>query len=330
MIVLVTVAVLAIVLSATACSSGRAHEKPTATPSSAHPSATPPGSSTAAPAPTYPGFPDATSTGVPAGTKLTAYTGPAHLSKCGTVINAKVIHGDITVDVGNKSSSPTSPCITITNSQLLGTINTGPDPGKLGPLVMRHVEVAPPQDSLQQAVVGSNFYLYNVNVHGGANGGVDCAGYCGIYDSWIHDFYLAGATHYDAIISNGLYNGAPLVVSHDTLDCDFYAQAAGATGGCSANLGLYGDFAPISNVTVTNNLFVASIAQAYCFYGGSEDSKKFPNASHVVVTGNTFQRGTNGKCANFGPIAYFSSTAPGNLWSKNLWSDGGVITPPSN
>jgi hypothetical protein len=328
-IVLVAAALVAIVFSATACTSGRTPAKSTAAPST-RASATPAPSSATAPAPNYPGFPDATSTGVPAGTKLTAYTGPAHLTKCGTVINAKLIRGDITVDVGNKSSSANSPCITITNSQLIGTINTGPDPGKLGPLVMRHVEVAPPEDSLQQAVVGSNFYLYNVNVHGGANGGVDCAGYCGVYDSWIHDFYLAGATHYDAIISNGLYNGAPLVVSHNTLDCDFYAQAAGATGGCSANLGLYGDFAPISNVTVTNNLFVASVAQAYCFYGGAEDSKKFPNTSHVVVTGNTFQRGSNGKCANFGPIAYFSSTATGNVWTNNLWSDGAMITPPSN
>jgi hypothetical protein len=331
------VALVAVVLVLAGCGSGSHHPSPSASAKPARTTATSPQPVTvtsvqAAPSATTSavasGYPDASSTGVPVGTVLTTYHGPTELTKCGTVINAKIIRANLDVDVGNKSSSPNTPCVTIVDSILIGTVNTGPDPGKLGPLVLRHVEVAPPPNSLQQGVIGSNFYLYNVNIHGGANGGVDCAGYCGVYDSWIHDFYLAGATHYDGIMTNGLYNNTPMTIEHNTIDCDFYAQAAGATGGCSADVGLYGDFAPTSYVSVERNLFVASLAQAYCFYGGAEQSKKFPNPTHVVVTDNTFQRGSNGKCANFGPVAYYASGAPGNDWSGNVWNDGGELSPP--
>ena len=44
-----------------------------------------------APPPTGGGFPDASNTGVPAGTTLTAYSGPSTISKPGTVISGKTI-----------------------------------------------------------------------------------------------------------------------------------------------------------------------------------------------------------------------------------------------
>jgi hypothetical protein len=193
-------------------------------------------------------------------------------------------------------------------------------------------EINAPNDSEMQAVFATNYYLWRVNVHGGANGGIDCAGYCAIHDSWTHDFYDAGSTHYDGIISNGT-GGHPMVVDHNTIGCGFYAAAPGADGGCSADLGLFGDFSPISHVTVSNNLFVASstgvggTGPSFCAYAGTEEQKDYPNADHVVFTGNTFERGSaTGKCGQYGPITDFSSGRD-NRWSHNVWTNGRPVTP---
>jgi hypothetical protein len=254
------------------------------------------------------------------------------VTNCGTVIDAKLITGDLEIDAGNKTTSASTPCVTIKDSLVRGVVSTGVNPGQTGPLVMTDVEVNAPTDSTVQAIGATNFYLERVNVHGGANGGIECYGYCSISDSWIHDFYDAGQTHYDGIISNG-NNGFPLVVRHNTVQCNFYAAAKNADGGCSADIGLFGDFAPIRNVTITANLFVAASAAqisgdlgpAYCFYGGDVSSKKYPVSSNVIVTGNTFQRGPGGKCGQFGAMADTTASS-GNVWSHNVWDDGTELT----
>lgn len=301
----------------------------TVTPS---PTTTSPSSTSTTPTPTPSGFPSAATTGVPDGVTLTAYTGPLTITKCGVVISNATINGSISVAVGNGTHSASTPCVTITNSKINGVVGTASSTGADGPLVLNHVEVSAPTNSNVQAVALSNFYLDSVNVHGGANGGVECYGYCSISNSWIHDFYNAGSTHYDGIISNGT-SGNPLVIDHNTVGCNFYASASGANGGCSADLGLFGDFGTISNVTVSNNLFLASptssipgSTSAFCMYGGDESSKKFPTSSNVVVTGNTFQRGPNKKCGLFGAIADMT-ISNGNAWSSNVWDDGTVLQP---
>ena len=48
-----------------------------------------------------PGFPDATTTGVPARTVLTAYTGPTTITKAGTVIEGKIIDGGLVINAPN-------------------------------------------------------------------------------------------------------------------------------------------------------------------------------------------------------------------------------------
>lgn len=278
------------------------------------------------------GFPGPSNTGVPSGVKLTPYKGPSTITKCGTVIDAKLITGDLTISVGNGTTSASTPCVTVKNSRINGVVNTGNVPGRFGPLVLTDDEIDAPTNSTLQAVFATNFYLWRVNLHGGANGGIDCAGYCAIHDSWTHDFYNAGVTHYDGIISNGT-GGHPMIVDHNTISCGFYAAAPNANGGCSADLGLFGDFSPISHVTVTGNLFVATTVAAgatgpsFCAYGGSEDQKSFPKADHVVFSNNTFQHGSaGGKCGQYGPIADFQS-GRGNRWSGNVWDDGGAVFP---
>ena len=48
-------------------------------------------------------------------------------------------------------------------------------------------------------------------------------------------------------------------------------------------------------------------------------------ASGIAYTGNVFQRGPTGKCATYGPVTYFDTTAAGNRWSGNLWGDGAAV-----
>jgi len=247
------------------------------------------------------------------------------ITQCGTVISGRTITGDLTIAASNHTTSPNTPCVSIQSSLIHGTVDAGSTLGATGPLVMTDVEVAAPTTSDQSSVVGSNYYLWRVNVHGGAKGAIQCAGDCAIHDSWTHDFYLTGTSHYDGIGSNGT-NNSPLVIDHNTIDCNFSATAPGATGGCSGDIGLFGDFSAISNVTITHNLFIGSTSPSYCLYAGTDPGKRYPTATNITITGNTFQRGPTGKCGYYGPVAKWAP-GNGNTWTNNTYDDGTPITP---
>jgi hypothetical protein len=266
---------------------------------------------------------------VPAGTTLTTYTGSLSLA-CGTVIDSKTVNGNVTVAGYNGTVSSATPCVVIKNSKINGVVLAGDQPGRTGPLVLTDDEVNAPTNSVRSSVVGTNFYLWRVNVHNGAQAAIQCAGYCAVHDSWTHDLYRSGATHYDGVLSNGTA-GHPLVIDHDSLGCFFYASASGATGACSADVGLFGDFSAISYVSVTRTLLLASTpvngpSVGYCLYGGSEPSKPYPIATNVVVTNNVFKRGGSGKCGDYGPVADWQYNT-GDVWSGNVWDDGSLLTP---
>ena len=55
--------------------------------------------------------------------------------------------------------------------------------------------------------------------------------------------------------------------------------------------------------------------------------KSFPDASGVVVTGNVFERGSNGTCGVYGPVTSFDAGAAGNEWRDNTWDDGTALLP---
>jgi hypothetical protein len=129
--------------------------------------------------------------------------------------------------------------------------------------------------------------------------------------------------HLDAFLSNGASN---VVLRHNTLACD---HAGSNNGGCSANVGIFGDFAKNSHYTIDHNLFVAGDNMSYCTYGGSTDSKPYL-ADNMVFTNNVFQRGANGKCGQYGPVAAFDKSRPGNRWENNVWDNGQPLDAPSD
>jgi len=313
----------------------------TATATTPSPSPTPSATTTTPPPPAA--FPNATNTGVPAGTTLATYSGSLNLG-CGTVLVGYKITGDIEITGGNGTTSASTPCVTIQDSLIVGTVHTaGDNASGSGPLVLTDDEFAPTVNSQRDAVVGGNYYLTRVNVHGGAYGGIQCDGNCVVTDSWTHDFIDKGATHYDGIGSNGL-NGATvgMDLEHDSIGCNFVSQVSGATGGCSGDLGLFGDFSAIAHVTVNNSLFLAASGTginadpyrpSFCAYSNiGNTGKAYPSASYMTFSNDTFQRGPNGKCGQYGPMADWTSSkdaANHNSWTNNKWDDGTTLPEPS-
>jgi hypothetical protein len=131
----------------------------------------------------------------------------------------------------------------------------------------------------------------------------------------VHDLFGAGDTHHDSVISNG---GNGFVIRHNTLSCDVGTPGNASTGGgCSGGVVLLGDFSPIDDVVVDNNLINGG---AYCMYAGSLSEKPYPNATNVRVTNNRFGTALFAKCGVFGPVTGYSPNA-GNVFTGNAWAD---------
>jgi len=174
------------------------------------------------------------------------------------------------------------------------------------------------------AVWGYNITVVRSNIYGGKDS-VHCADNCSVTDSWLHDQYNpAGKSyHNQAFLTNG---GSNMVLRHNTLHCTPLLNST--DGGCTADVSLFGDFDPVTNVTVDNNLLKANNSSiSYCAYGGYEPSKAYPIATNIKYTNNVFERGANGKCGVYGPVTSFQTGASGNIWSGNVFTDGTVIKP---
>lgn len=267
---------------------------PTATPTTPTPTVTPtPGE-----------FPNAGNTGDPSPADNTAYTGPATVSASGTVIDNKRISGELNITGSN---------VVIRNSTITGHV---------------YFQINQTGGRIEDSTVINNGYsgagvaYYNytalrVEVTGGRQS-MSCARGCTVTDSWLHGQQTQSGWHGDGFTSNG---GDNMVLRHNTLACDGPAIGNGA---CSAGLALYGDYEPITNVIVDSNLFKASPA-GYCMYGGYDKDKPHgTRAANIDVTNNVFERGSNGKCAVYGPVANAAQDAASS-WTGNRWSDGTTL-----
>ncbi len=98
--------------------------------------------------------------------------------------------------------------------------------------------------------------------------------------------------------------------------------------GCAADVGLFADFSPITNITMTNNVFRANPADFYfCLYTGAhQPSKPYPIGSNLVFMGNVFEAGSSGKCGAAGATQDWSAGS-GNIWARNTWSTGAPTIP---
>jgi hypothetical protein len=262
-------------------------------------------------------WPNAGNTGVPVGTKLTAYTGSCVIASANAVIDAKTINCD-TLEIRAKN-------VTIKRSKVNGGVLLDTDiTGSANwSYTLADSEV---NAGLRQlpAVSYGNMTVLRSNIYGGA-ASVQCgehALFCAVQDSYLHGQRIPvhGNWHLDGFLSNG---GTNVRLLHNTIICDTPVNNVGE--GCTGDLTLLGDFAPVSDVVADNNLLGASIGESYCIYGGSADGKAYPRGDHIVITNNVFQRGTNRKCGAYGPVTAFDSHGAGNVWRNNKWDDGGLV-----
>lgn len=252
-------------------------------------------------------YPTEQTTGIPDGTELTAYTGPCTIIESGAVLERVIIDCDRLViqaaDVIIRSSR--LPSVDVDSEAWSVTIEDSEIDGGSGS--------AP-------AIGYSNLIIRRSEVRGGQHS-VLCGDNCVVEDSLLHDQFLPEDEdwHNNGFLSNG---GSRVRLTGNTITCSPPDNAVG--GGCSGALSLFGDFAPVTEIMIKDNLFPATPG-AYCVRLGYDPDKKFgAQARGVVVTGNVFDRGPTGVCGGAGPV---TSTPPGSVLTGNTWTDGGPVEP---
>jgi len=262
-------------------------------------------------------WPNASNTGVPAGTKLTTYTGSCTITTAKTVIDSKTVNCN--------SLQIRAAQVTIRRSKINGAVGldtdiSGSDKWSYT-LIDSEVDAGVRQ---YPAVSYGNMTIIRANIYGGETS-VQCgerALTCTVQDSWLHGQRIPSDAnwHLGGFLSNG---GHTIRIRHNTIVCDTPANALGE--GCTGDLNLFGDFAVVSDVVIDSNYLGANTSSSYCLYAGDAASKPYPRADHVSVTNNVFQRGTNRKCAAYGPVSGFNANGAGNVWANNTWEDSGSV-----
>ena len=280
-------------------------------------------------------FPGPGNTGVPAGAKLKAYTGPCTITKAGTVLDhvhvvGKSGSGSICSTLTIKATS-----VTIRDSLLTDVdVNNGDSSGDSGSFTIVDSTVTNGARDQCACVGYHDFTALRVNVVGG-NRSMYCISHCTIEDSWLHGQVLEGAQH-----GSGLRVEEFTTATHNSFACSYAIAHDSTTLGCSAPQNGYADFAAIKNNTMRNNLYVSSNQGAgsdqpgkpnasYCSYGGDTAGKDHSgdagNGTHMQFISNVFQRGVNGGCGYYGPVTAFNPGLAGNVWSGNTFDDGKAI-----
>jgi hypothetical protein len=191
-------------------------------------------------------------------------------------------------------------------------------------LTMQDSEVNFPAQQLPALYEGA-ISLTRVDVHGGETA-VQCgdkAAQCTIHDSYLHgqDLPVGAQWHLGGFHSIG---GTNYDLTHNYVVCDQPAAYA-PDGGCTGDIA----FIPtppllISHALITKNMLGPNTSSAYCLYGGDRPPDYL--ATNMTITNNVFNRGTNRLCAAYGPVAA-TNTGSTNVWSGNVWEDGGTILP---
>ena len=252
-----------------------------------------------APPPTGGGFPDASNTGVPAGTTLTAYSGPSTISTPGTVISGKTI-GCVRVS---------APGVVIRNSKVScagGYAVASFDDDYTGaPLTVQDSEVDC-KNTGGNAFGEANIVVRRVDIHGCENG-LDINQNVTVEDSYIHDLYNQGSAHTDgAQLASGHYENGHVVPGarnvtflHNTI----YGMGFDGSFGTSAIISNSGGD---RDILIQNNLLAGGAVALYC----EQDAKGI----NYRVLDNHFSRKFGPKVGYYGASTECSDeTQSGNI-----------------
>lgn len=278
------------------------------------------------------GYPDATNTGVPAGTTLTPSSSRT-ITTNGTVINALEITGTVTVAADN---------VTIKNSKIIATkggsgtyaviLNNGADN-----FTIEHTEVTGPASE----TAGLQSAVWNHYGNPGVYARSDYFHHCA--DCWegpgvFEDVYMLVDASYNGSHNEDIYVcGASVDVEHSTLFNTVHQTATvfGDTAGCGGN-----------NFTIHNSLLAGG---GYMLYPQGNASS---STGTMNITNNRFARCRNGTAydsstggtycstktgdgngyypyGGFYGVAAYYFTGGSNVWTNNVWDDNNKPVCPS-
>jgi hypothetical protein len=257
------------------------------------------------------GFPNAASTGVPAGTTLTAYTGPSTISTPGTVISGKTM-GCISVK---------APGVVIRNSRILcanAAYLVSSRDGDYGgtALLVEDSEVACTTGGVGTSNPGTAFGEANITVRRvdiyGCENGFDVNQKITVEDSYIHDLYNGGDAHMDGIqFAIGHFVGGTVVdgvlnvtIRHNTI----YGMGDDGSFGTSAIIS--NRSGADTNVLIENNLLAGGAVALYCEQDGT-------TGTNYRVIDNHFSRTFSASVGFYGVSTDCSDeTQSGNVYHE--------------
>ncbi|WP_372593079.1 hypothetical protein [Actinotalea sp.] len=271
---------------------------PTPTPT---PSATPTSTAPSTPSVASGSYPDASSTGVPAGVALTPYTGPSTITEAGTVIDGKLITKPLVIAASASN-------VTIKNSRISAqgfwlVLN---DAGAKNLQIVDSELDGKGSTSNDAAVAGRNYTLTRVNIHSTVDGlklGDDVT----VQDSYIHDLVTTSDSHNDGMQSLG---SDDVLIRHNTV-----IMPKGST---SAILLSTGSADSMRRIVIDNNLLGGG---AYTLYGGYEAGvDDLSRVSDITVSNNRITTTVSPQGGAFGPFT--SVGKPAVTMTGNVWHDG--------
>src|SRR6266536_2947680 len=272
-------------------------------------------------APSKCGLPDATNSGVLAGTVLktvpnqvasgpgwTSTTdGSVHVTGNGAVLTGLYIPGTLDITGDN---------VTVKNVKIVTDGNFGISLRSIAGVTIQNVTIAGQNadagrlnygiddvsgDSTGLVIKNDDISLARTGIQVGSGQ---------VTGNYIHDpGYIAG-DHTNGIYVNG--GTKPMTISGNTIynprtQTDaINLDASGATGQL------------VANKTVTGNLLAGG---GYTVYGGNALAAV---TSNIVIANNRFSTLYYAKSGLYGAAAYFMAAAPGSSWSGNIWDATGL------
>lgn len=267
------------------------------------PSGSGPGAGSGSACAAFPGFPDENCTGW-RHTGVSLRDCPTTVTEAGATLDGCRFPGGVTILAAD---------VTITRSLIHGLVEPH---DSLQGLTLIDVEIdgnGQPDPHGEAAIGNGDYTCIRCHIHSSGRG-ANLDRNVRIEDSYLHGFVFTDGVHQTAIGSNG---GSGFTIVHNNLEC--------STDGCSAALALYGDFFPIEDVLVQQNLF--NTTGSFCTYAGSVEGKPFPVGTGIRYLDNRFGKKYHPDCGIYGTVTSWGQHA-GNVWQGNQWQDGsGPVNP---
>jgi hypothetical protein len=272
------------------------------------------------------GYPDATNTGVPAGTALKAVPGQltsgpgwsynaststVTVTAKGTVLSGLAITGTLQISASN---------VTVKNVQ----VTTG---GNFG-ISLAHTTGVTIQNSTisgLNAAAGRVSYAID-DVYGDSTAMIIKANNISSFrtaiqvstgqvdSNYIHDPGFVAGDHTNGIYVNG--GSQSLMIWNNTI-----FDSMGQTDAINLDAGTPGPSAPVANKTISDNLLAGG---AYTIYGGAASGSP---TSNIVIQDNRFGQNYYAKSGLYGPAYYFNAAGTGNKWTMNIWDTTAQTVP---